>query len=93
MQEVQKGNFTMRMLKEQLQNIQKMGPVSGIMGMIPGFNQMPPVSCCAFCYGCAAAQKKYAGELLVTCLRLPPVCAFWCRAATASRATCASSAS
>ena len=43
MAEVQKGNFTMRMLREQLQNIQKMGPVSGIMGMIPGFNQPPPV--------------------------------------------------
>ncbi len=43
MAEVQKGNFTMRMLREQLQNIQKMGPVSGIMGMIPGFNQAPPV--------------------------------------------------
>ncbi|KAL0048540.1 hypothetical protein WJX82_005367 [Trebouxia sp. C0006] len=38
MDSIQKGNFTMRILKDQLQNILKMGPVGQVMGMIPGFN-------------------------------------------------------
>ena len=45
MDSIQKGNFTMRILKDQLQNILKMGPVGQVMGMIPGFanNMMPKV--------------------------------------------------
>ncbi len=45
MDSIQKGNFTMRILKDQLQNILKMGPVGQVMGMIPGFNNamMPKV--------------------------------------------------
>ena len=45
MESIQKGNFTMRILKDQLQNILKMGPVGQVMGMIPGFNNgmMPKV--------------------------------------------------
>lgn len=43
MDSIQKGNFTMRILKDQLQNILKMGPVGQVMGMIPGFgNSMMP---------------------------------------------------
>lgn len=43
MESIQKGNFTMRILKDQLQNILKMGPVGQVMGMIPGFgNSMMP---------------------------------------------------
>ena len=47
MDSIQKGNFTMRILKDQLQNILKMGPVGQVMGMIPGFanNMMPKVAC------------------------------------------------
>eukprot|EP00884_Botryococcus_braunii_P010969 jgi/Botrbrau1/19874/Bobra.0663s0002.1 len=36
METISKGNFTMRILYEQLSNIRKMGPVSQIMEMIPG---------------------------------------------------------
>ena len=45
MESIQKGNFTMRILKDQLQNILKLGPVGQVMGMIPGFanNMMPKV--------------------------------------------------
>ena len=38
MDSIQKGNFTMRILKDQRQNILKMGPVGQVMGMSPGFN-------------------------------------------------------
>ena len=31
------GHFTMRILYEQFANIQKMGPMSAVMSMIPGF--------------------------------------------------------
>ncbi|KAK9805289.1 hypothetical protein WJX72_011358 [[Myrmecia] bisecta] len=41
MDSIQKGNFTMRILKEQLSNIQKMGPVSSMMAMIPGMSNSP----------------------------------------------------
>lgn len=46
MDSIQKGNFTMRILKDQLQNILKMGPMGQVMGMIPGFanNMMPQVT-------------------------------------------------
>ena len=33
------GEFTLRDMYEQFQNIMKMGPVGKIMGMIPGFGQ------------------------------------------------------
>ena len=46
MDSIQKGNFTMRILKDQLQNILKMGPMGQVMGMIPGFgNSMMPKVC------------------------------------------------
>jgi len=38
MDSISKGNFSMRILYEQLSNIQKMGPVGGIMSMIPGLS-------------------------------------------------------
>jgi hypothetical protein len=38
MESLSKGNFTMRILYEQLANIQKMGPVGQVMGMIPGLS-------------------------------------------------------
>ena len=44
MENIQKGNFTMKILKDQLLNIMKMGPVSQVMNMIPGFNGLG-VSC------------------------------------------------
>ena len=40
MDTINKGNFTMRILYDQLQNILKMGPVSSVMSMIPGFSNM-----------------------------------------------------
>ena len=38
MESISKGNFTLRILYEQLANIQKMGPVGRVMSMIPGLN-------------------------------------------------------
>ena len=52
MESISKGNFSMRILYEQLSNIQKMGPVGGIMSMIPGlsnsdlFSQAHPSFAC-----------------------------------------------
>ena len=41
---ITKGEFTMRIMYEQFQNIMKMGPMSQVMSMIPGFSNaiMPP---------------------------------------------------
>ena len=50
MESISKGNFTLRILYEQMANIQKMGPVGQVMSMIPGmsnsdlFNQVCPAS-------------------------------------------------
>lgn len=38
MESISKGNFSMRILYEQLANIQKMGPVGQVMSMIPGMS-------------------------------------------------------
>ena len=38
MDSLSKGNFTMRILYEQLANVQKMGSVGQIMSMIPGLS-------------------------------------------------------
>lgn len=38
MESISKGNFSLRILYEQLANIQKMGPVSQVMSMIPGMS-------------------------------------------------------
>ena len=38
MEIMQKGAFSLRILYEQFANIQKMGPVGQIMGMIPGLS-------------------------------------------------------
>ena len=51
MESIGKGNFTMRILYEQLANIQKMGPVGQVMSMIPGLNNtdlFSKVRCCSF---------------------------------------------
>lgn len=65
MDSIQKGNFTMRILKDQLQNILKMGPVGQVMGMIPGFNNamMPKVPASSsstffFCLFCGMSGKS-----------------------------------
>jgi len=39
MKKIQHGEFTLRDMYEQFTNIMKMGPMSQIMGMIPGFSQ------------------------------------------------------
>ncbi|CAK9226108.1 unnamed protein product [Sphagnum troendelagicum] len=39
MQKLTKGNFTLRIMYEQFQNIQNMGPLSQVMSMVPGFSQ------------------------------------------------------
>ena len=39
MQKIKHGEFTLRDMYEQFQNIMKMGPFGQIMGMIPGFGQ------------------------------------------------------
>ena len=38
MESITKGNFSLRILYEQLVNIQKMGPVGQVMSMIPGLS-------------------------------------------------------
>lgn len=38
MESITKGNFTLRIMYEQLANIQKMGPVGQVMSMIPGMS-------------------------------------------------------
>ena len=38
MKDIAKGNFTLRILYDQLANIQKMGPMGQVMSMIPGLN-------------------------------------------------------
>lgn len=38
MESITKGNFSLRILYEQLANIQKMGPVGQVMSMIPGLS-------------------------------------------------------
>jgi len=38
-EKIKHGQFTLRDMYEQFQNIMKMGPISQIMGMIPGFSQ------------------------------------------------------
>ena len=40
MEIMQKGAFSLRILYEQFANIQKMGPVGQIMGMIPGLSNV-----------------------------------------------------
>ena len=40
MEIMQKGSFSLRILYEQFANIQKMGPVGQIMGMIPGLSNV-----------------------------------------------------
>ncbi|CAK9273360.1 unnamed protein product [Sphagnum jensenii] len=39
MQKLTKGNFTLRIMYEQFQNIQNMQPLSQVMSMVPGFSQ------------------------------------------------------
>ncbi|KAG0625425.1 hypothetical protein M758_2G054000 [Ceratodon purpureus] len=39
LQKLQEGNFTLRIMYEQFQNILNMGPLGQVMSMIPGFNQ------------------------------------------------------
>ena len=36
---IKHGEFTLRDMYEQFQNVMKMGPVGKIMGMIPGYSQ------------------------------------------------------
>ena len=39
MNKIKHGEFTLRDMYEQFQNVMKMGPVGKIMGMIPGLGQ------------------------------------------------------
>ena len=39
LQKIKHGQFSLRDMYEQFQNIMKMGPFSQVMGMIPGFGQ------------------------------------------------------
>jgi signal recognition particle subunit SRP54 len=39
LQKLSEGNFTLRIMYEQFQNILNMGPLSQVMSMIPGFSQ------------------------------------------------------
>ena len=57
MEIMQKGAFSLRILYEQFANIQKMGPVGQIMGMIPGLSNAgvkARAACPALCAPCAA---------------------------------------
>lgn len=40
MKDIQKGRFTLRNMYEQFQNIMKLGPISQVMGMIPGLSSI-----------------------------------------------------
>jgi len=40
MKDIQKGKFTLRNMYEQFQNIMKLGPISQVMGMIPGLSSV-----------------------------------------------------
>jgi len=40
MKDIQKGRFTLRNMYEQFQNIMKLGPISQVMGMIPGLSSV-----------------------------------------------------
>lgn len=40
MKDIQKGRFTLRNMYEQFQNIIKLGPISQVMGMIPGLSSV-----------------------------------------------------
>lgn len=42
LKKISKGKFSLRDLYEQFQNLQKMGPMSQVMQMIPGMSQMLP---------------------------------------------------
>ncbi|ETO13628.1 hypothetical protein RFI_23737 [Reticulomyxa filosa] len=44
MEKIQKGIFTLRMMRDQFQNILKIGSFSSIMQMIPGLNNLPKES-------------------------------------------------
>jgi len=44
MEKMKKGIFTLRMMRDQFQNILKMGSFSSIMQMIPGLNNLPKES-------------------------------------------------
>ena len=71
MDSIQKGNFTMRILKDQLQNILKMGPVGQVMGMIPGFgNSMMPKVCHLLPHTPSSSYCAF----LCACLPAFPVC-------------------
>jgi len=37
---IQQGNFTLRAMREQFQNILKMGPINKVMEMVPGLSQL-----------------------------------------------------
>ena len=49
MNKIKHGEFTLRDMYEQFQNIMKMGPFGQIMGMIPGFSQVIYTSNSAQC--------------------------------------------
>lgn len=74
MDSIQKGNFTMRILKDQLQNILKMGPVGQVMGMIPGFNNamMPKVraSSSSSACSCLLLLLRVLGDVRQGCMKL-----------------------
>ena len=40
MNDIKKGRFTLRNMYEQFQNIMKLGPISQVMGMIPGLTSV-----------------------------------------------------
>merc|ERR1712098_602107 len=40
MDDIKKGRFTLRNMYEQFQNIMKLGPISQVMGMIPGLSSV-----------------------------------------------------
>lgn len=69
MDSIQKGNFTMRILKDQLQNILKMGPVGQVMGMIPGFaNNMMPKVCAPHCMSSNHIPSSSSFAMVLWCL-------------------------
>ena len=41
MEKFSKGEFTLRDMYEQFENVMKLGPLSKVMAMIPGIPQMP----------------------------------------------------
>ena len=73
MESITKGNFSLRILYEQLANIQKMGPVGQVMSMIPGLSNSNLFSQVPICSPSAHSDQSTHPESVLNS-RCKPVC-------------------